>query len=170
LRNGAREMAIFLITNKFYSWQEFLQLSVQEIGKLQLRCQQKIFKAGVSFLAGDLDKVTKQLNNYSQHQIPAFAVEDKQKRFVTIYHQIPHVFNEHSQDAIVILNQKKSEASHLDSTEKVQTSGFNSTQKALECNSNKNNATVPTLPPKPKVIAEREDSSRKRLQYRGKRY
>ena len=162
-------MAIFLITNKFYSWQEFLQLSVQEIGKLQLRCQQKIFKAGVSFLAGDLDKVTKQLNNYSQHQIPAFAVEDKQKRFVTIYHQIPHVFNEHSQDAIVVLNQNNPQASYLDSTEKVEHSGFSLTQNALECKS-KNNATVPTLPPKPKVITEQDNSSRKRLQYRGKRY
>ncbi len=161
-------MTIFLITNKFYSWQEFLQLSVQEIGKLQLRCQQKIFKAGVSFLAGDLDKVTKQLNNYSQHKIPAFAVEDKQKRFVTIYHQIPHVFNEHSQDAIVVLNQNNPQASHLDSIEKVEHSGFNSTQNSLRYKSK--NATLPTLPPKPKVIAEREDSSEKRLQYRGKRY
>ena len=97
-------MSLSLISNKLYSWQEFLTLSFQQIDKLQWKRHNKIFKLGTSFLSRDRTKAIKRIESYLNEKILAFAVEDKDKKIVTVWHEIPCEFEYKPDTAILKLD------------------------------------------------------------------
>jgi len=173
---------LLLISSKLYSWSDFSQLGCQKINSDLLNYRGNKFRAGASFPHRNSAMVLKQIQAYLQENIFAFAVEHWTKQTITIWYldnnqQSQNKSKESSQtkdnfnpkQTGVISNNKNSDNTPSYSIEKVEKEGLNPNQNSLRYKS-KNAAKIPTLPPKPKVIAEREDSSRKRLQYRGKRY
>lgn len=100
-----------IIANKIYSAQEFDTLTAKSIFPIKSNYQRvldnRIFKAGTSFLFKNKSLVVSCLKFFLEKQIVAFVVADREQRMLTIWHEIPCLFNKREKQGIVKFNRQK---------------------------------------------------------------
>lgn len=152
---------MLLTFNKLYEWQEFSQISTEAIDTLQIKYQDKIFKAGTSFAIGNRNKVLEQLQTFLKNQISAFAVADSEQTIITIFHQIPEGFQAKDGTAIIKFD-RSSPAKKTESPTPSTISKFEREKSASKSES----LTLTT-----EAIVKSNSQSRKiKKQYRGREY
>jgi len=100
-----------IIANKIYSAQEFDNLTAKSIFPIQSKYQRvldnRIFKAGTSFLFKNKSLVISCLKFFLEKQIVAFVVADRDQKMLTIWHEIPCLFNKYEKQGIVKFNRSR---------------------------------------------------------------